>query len=268
MRRMGTTIASVLFLGLLLLVPATVLAAPAITIAPAAVPRGGEVTVTGTGFAPSAALTAVLDVGGGRRSPVTDLTAGADGSIRFTFKVPTSAPPGETVTLLILSRPDGATLAQGTLSTTSAPPVSSEQIAIAPASGPAGTRFEATGTGFKPGLNLQLVVVPSATGAQTPPERQVALGSHQVGADGRFTVAIDSTGFPPEPYDLVALTGNPGPPYVGRFTVTAGAMPGLPNTGGGGASFSLTLGWLVLGIVALTGVGRWAWRERRRMPRP
>ncbi len=78
-----------LLLGLLAL-PATALAAPTITITPAAVPRGGEVTVTGSGFAPNAALTAVLEVEGGRRVPVTDLTAAANRMVQFTFKIPTS----------------------------------------------------------------------------------------------------------------------------------------------------------------------------------
>ncbi len=74
----------------LLLVLATALAAPAITITPAAIPCGGEVTVTGSGFAPSAALTALLDVEGGRRVPVADLTAAAKGMVQLAFRIPTS----------------------------------------------------------------------------------------------------------------------------------------------------------------------------------
>ncbi len=226
----------VLLLGLLL-VPATVLAAPTITISPAAVPRGGEVTVTAGGFAPNAALMAVLEVAGGRRVPVADLAAAADGTLRFTFRIPTSVPVvPTTVALLLLARADQTVLARGELTITDAPPVTAEQVTITPPSGPVGTRFVATGTGFTPGAALRLVVTPSATGAQTPPEQQVNLGRVQVGADGRFTVTIDSTGYRPEQYDLVGFTDAPGPPLIVRFTVTPGNAPGLPNTGGGGGA--------------------------------
>lgn len=255
MRTTSVRIAALLLLAALLLVPATALAAPAITITPAAVPRGGEVTVTGGGFAPNAALSAVLDVGAGRQAPVTDLTAAADGSIRFAFKIPTSAPAGETVDLLIIARPDGTILARGTLTVTTAPPMTGEQLSIAPPTGPAGTRFVATGTGFQAGDTLRLGVAPTATGAQTPPERQVNLGTTQVGADGRFTVSIDSTGYAPEQYDLAVFTGTPGPPVIARFTVTAGSMPGLPNTGGGGGDPAAGAGWLPVGLLALAALG-------------
>ena len=69
------------------------------------------------------------------------------------------------------------------------------------------------------------------------------LGTVQIGADGRFTVAIDSTGYRPEQYDFVALTGAPGPPVVARFTVTAAGAPGLPNTGGGGSIGQSAYAW-------------------------
>ena len=261
-----------LLLGLLAM-PATALAAPTITITPTAVPRGGEVTVTGSGFAPNAALTAVLEVEGSRRVPVADLTAAADRTIRLAFRIPTSAPVapgGTTVTLLILARADQAVLARGQLTVTDAPPVTAEQVTIDPPSGPAGTRFVATGTGFTAGASLRLVVAPTATGAQTPPERQVNLGTVQVGADGRFTVTIDSTGYRPEQYDFVALTGAPGPPLVARFTVTAAGAPGLPNTGSGGSIAQSPHAWWILGgllIVAAAGLGGGLRRGRPRRGR-
>ena len=258
----------VLLLGLLL-VPAPALAAPTIAITPAAVPRGGEVTVTGSGFPPNAALTAVLEVDGGRRVPVADLAAAADGTIRLAFRIPSSAPvaPGGTsVALLILARADQAVLARGQLTVTDAPPVTAEQVAIAPPAGPAGTRFLVTGTGFAAGAALRLVVAPTATGAQTPPEQQVDLGAAQVGADGRFTVAIDSTGYRPEQYDLVVLTGAPGPPLVARFTVTAASAPGLPNTGGGGARPGTASPSLALALAVATVAGLALGAVRRRPP--
>ena len=251
-----------LLLGLLL-VPATALAAPTITIIPAAVPRGGEVTVTGGGFAPNATLTAILEVDGGRRVPLADLAAAADGTLRFTFRIPTSVPVvPTTVALLLLARADQTVLARGELTVTDAPPVTAEQVAITPPSGPAGTRFVATGTSFTPGVSLRLVITPSATGAQTLPERQVNLGRIQVGADGHFSVTIDSTGYRSEQYDLVGFTDAPGPPLIVRFTVTPGNAPGLPNTGGGGGAGRpmvtlLPLAGALLAVgLGLLGIGR------------
>lgn len=252
-------LAGLLLLLGLLVTPATALAAPTITITPTAVPRGGEVTITGSGFAPNAALTAILEVEGGRRVPVADLTAAADGTIRLAFRIPTSAPVapgGTTVTLLILARADQAVLARDQLTVTDAPPVTAEQVTITPPAGPAGTRFVATGTGFKAGDSLRLGIAPSATGPQSPPERQVNLGTVQVGPDGRFTATVDSTGYPPEQYDFVAFTSAPGPPFVARFTVTAAGAPGLPNTGGGGSIGQSAYAWWTLGgLLILAGVG-------------
>jgi hypothetical protein len=177
------------------------------------------------------------------------------------------APGGTTVALLILARADQTVLARGELTTTDAPPVTAEQVAIAPPSGPAGTRFVATGTGFTAGAALRLVAAPTATGAQTPPERVVELGTTRIGADGRFTVTIDSAGYRPEGYDLVVLTGAPGPPLVARFIVT----PGMPNTGGGGVAgrpattYAPLAGALLavgLGLLA-GGRARWGRRPRR-----
>ena len=95
------------------------------------------------------------------------------------------------------------------------------------------------------------------------------LGTVQVGVEGRFTVTIDSTGYRPEQYDLVALTGAPGPPLVARFTVTAGSAPGLPNTGGGGGAVPLTTISLPLaGALVMVGLGLLVSGRCRRGRRP
>jgi len=84
---------------------------------------------------------------------------------------------------------------------------------------------------------------------------------------------IDTTGYSPEGYDLIVF--GPGGPAIGlplviaRFTVTASAaMPGLPNTGGGGlASGADRRGDLALGLlgllVGLCGIGVRARRPGR-----
>lgn len=269
---MSTT--SVRIVGLLLLlglwlVPATALAAPSITITPAAVPRGGEVTVTGTGFAPNLQLAVVAEPAPGRRVPLGEVTTAADGTFRFTITVPTSAAPG-TIDLLILA-PDNSVLARGTATVTDAPPVSAEQVRIDPPTGPVGTRFVATGSGFPAGATYRVGTAPRATGPQTPPERQVLIGTVQVGTDGRFTVTIDSTGYPPEEYDFVVFGSRPDPVFVARFTVTPAGAPGLPNTGGGGSARRPMTTYLPLaGALLAVGLGllgsgrpRWARRFRR-----
>jgi hypothetical protein len=68
------------------LLPAAALAAPALALAPATLPRGGTTTVTGTGFAPGAPLELFLVLAefGGARVKMADLTAGADGGFTTT----------------------------------------------------------------------------------------------------------------------------------------------------------------------------------------
>ena len=270
--RLVARLAGLSLLGGLLLASAPALAAPAITITPGAVARGGEVAVSGNGFSPDAPLAAVLEVENGRRVPAADFAAAPDGTFLLPLKIPASAPGGGPVGLLILSRPDGAVLARGDFAVTDALPVTAEQVTVAPAAGAVGTRFVVTGSGFPPGESLRLAAAPTATGAQTPPERQVDLGTIRVGADGRFTVPLDSTRLAAEPYDVVAIAAALGPPYVARFTVTPRGAVGLPRTGGphAGGPWAPWQAVVLLAAwgAALAGAGARRWAMRRRACQP
>jgi hypothetical protein len=148
---------------------------------------------------------------------------------------------------IALSGPGGAVL------------LAAPQVTIVPRSGPAGTRFVATGAGFTPGETLLY--------GYDSPSQPVILGRIQVNANGGFTVTVDSTGLAPREYAFhISSASTPPPPplAVVPFTVTAGGAPGLPATGGGGgigrlsgerlsvSGASALAGLLALGCLALT----------------
>jgi len=268
MRATIMALVGALALGLFTL-PTTALAAPALALAPTALPRGGTTTATGTGFAPGAKLELfiVLAEFGGARVKLADLAAGADGGFAATVRLDGTIRPGPTP---LVVGGGGADLAQATLTVTDAPSIAPERLAVAPTSGPAGTRFAATGTGLTAGQAVALFTTESAKG---PAGHFREIARLAVPADGRVTVTIDSTGYDPDGYDLIAF--GPGGPAIGlplvvaQFTVTAPGMPGLPSTGSGGmasqtsgrrASF-LVLALAVLGLAVVAG------RRRRRAHR-
>jgi hypothetical protein len=236
------------FLLLTLVAAIPVAAAPAIAIAPTTVPRGGTLTVTGAGFAPNAALGlfAVIDAFAGARVKLADLTAGADGGVMTTVRVPGQY-PSNTFTLVITAAPDGADLAQATIALTDAPSIAPERLTVTPGTGPAGTRFAAIGTGLPAGSTVAFFTTESAKG---PGGNFRAVATMPVPADGRVSVTIDSTGYGAESYDLIVF--GPGGPAIGfplvrgTFTVTApgtASAPSAPRTGGGGeAAFIRRLG--------------------------
>jgi len=263
MRATIMALVGALALGLFTL-PATALAAPALALAPTALPPGGTTTVTGTGFAPGAKLELFIALPqfGGARVKLADLTAGADGGFTTTARLVGTIRPGPTPLAVV---GDGADLAQATLTVTDAPSIAPERLAVAPASGPAGTRFAATGTGLTAGQTVALFTTESAKG---PAGHFREIARLAVPADGRVTVTIDSTGYDPDGYDLIAF--GPGGPAIGlplvvaQFTVTAPGMPGLPSTGGGGMASQtigrrapfLVLALAVLGLAVVAGRGR------------
>ena len=234
MRATTTTLVAAVLLGLFLL-PTTALAAPAITLAPAAIPRGGTTTVTGVGFAPNAPLELflVLPYFNDARVKMADLTAGATGGFATTIRLNGFTPPAAHTVVVTGA---GSDLAQATLTVTDAPSIAPERLAVTPSAGPAGTRFTATGTGLTPGIAVVAFTTESAKG---PAGNFRPLGTFTVPADGRVAFPIDTTGYDPQGYDLIVF--GPGGPAIGlplviaQFTVAApGGMPGLPNTGSGG----------------------------------
>jgi len=268
MRAMLTRLLVAVLLGLVL--PATALAAPAITITPGAIPRGGATTVTGTGFTPNAALElfVVLSNFQNARVKLADLTVGPDGTFVTTVYMAGPRMP-RPYPLVVVS--GGVDLAQATLTVTDAPSIAPERLTVTPGAGPAGTRFTATGVGLTAGITVTAFTTESALGPRGH-FRQVA--KIQVPADGRVSFSFDTTGYSAESFDLIVY--GPGGPQIGLplvitpFMVTAaGGSAGvaqvpaqMPSTGGGAGAAN---GWALLGLlVAGLGGTRLIAQRRRR----
>jgi hypothetical protein len=252
------------------LLPMTALAAPAITITPATLPRGGTATVTGTGFPPNAHLElfVVLSYFNNARVKLANITVGADGSFTTTAGPNGATRPGP-FPLVVAS--DGVDLAQGTITVTDAS-IATERLTITPSTGPVGSRFTATGEGYKAGSTVTAFTTESAKGPRGN-FRQVATA--QVPADGRVSFGFATPGYSAESYDVIVY--GPGGPQIGlplvvtSFTLTAPAVTGggtaqvpaqMPSTGGGaGASDGLAL--LGLLLAGLGGAGLIAQRRRQ-----
>jgi hypothetical protein len=103
-------------------------------------------------------------------------------------------------------------------------------LTVSPASGPPGTSFVVTGTGFAPGSTVLFGAVDQAT-------EPVAAELLQIAADGSFRTVIDSTGFALGEYTVVVGTSDASTLLAnGTFTVTAGGAGGGGAAGGGAAS--------------------------------
>jgi hypothetical protein len=144
------------------------------------------------------------------------------------------------------------------------PPTPGEPtFTLTPRSGPAGTPLVVSGTGFSAGERAEVRVV-GANG-------QFLYGTTlrvQAGADGTFTASLDSSGFEPGLYQPLVQVGDRITVVDVPFTIAEGNLPGLPNTGGGGAPgrAPLTAGLLVGGAL-LALLGRVALRPARRRRR-
>ncbi len=251
MHRLISRLAGLLLLVGLLALPGPTGAAPAIAITPPAGPGGTTFAITGTGFPANAALTILLEDVFGRRVPGIEIPIQADASGGFTLRQPTLPNTfPDRYSVVIAARPGGAELARGAVTITSP---NGEALAVAPASGPAGTRFTVTGTNLPPGATV-------AYGAINAQNQPGPLGQVQVGADGRSEVGIDSSGYAPGLYRAFVSSEGRGL-AAAHFTVTATGMPGLPSTGGGGAAppagragrLLLGLGLVSLVILAVRG---------------
>jgi len=239
----------------LLLTPLTTLAAfkaaPAIVATPAQTAPGGTVTVAGTGFVPGARLALVgLTARGTMRLTLVEMVAGADGGFAATFRV-AGFYPAAPLPLIVASMPDGTELARTVVLVTDAPSIASEKLAVSPGTGTGGTRFTATGEGFKAGTTVAFFTTETAKG---PAGGILEVARVRVPADGRVAFGFDSTGYSVEEHDLVAFTDGIvlGFPLVRpTFVVTAAAMPGLPSTGGGRMAHRNSGAWTLLAALAL-----------------
>lgn len=245
-----------LVLGALAL-PATALAAPALTVTPTAGKGGTTFTIRGSGFAPNAKLIAFIENELGAR--YTDpgaipVAVGADGTFQFDVPTPPETIPGR-YTFVVTSGPNDPVLAR-VVATVATP--HGEILTITPASGSPGTTFTLDGANFKPGDRLLYAV-----GGKS--EEPLVGGQITIAADGRFRARVDSTGLAAGPYGVYVGYDNSGDTNLasGMFTVAGAGMPGLPNTGGGAASAGRGSAVIALCALALAGLAGGAIVRRR-----
>lgn len=125
-------------------------------------------------------------------------------------------------------------------------------LTVAPSSGPVGAPFTVSGVGFSASA-LLAVAVEDANGITA------AYVQPGVGADGNFTVSIDSASFAPGQYTVTVLS-LPDANALAQATFTVAGMPGLPNTGEGNAASRaawpqlLSAGAAIAALFGLAGV--------------
>lgn len=188
---------------------AATVTAPVLTATPDNAAPGSIITVTGSKFAPNAALT--LNTTAAVQSiplKLADVTTGADGTFSTTFRVAsfyTQVGPARPLPLFVFT-PDRTELARASVFVNVVPSVAPEQAVVAPAKGAPGTPFTLVGTGFAPGATVFVRTTETALG-NAGNSRVVA--TPLVEADGTLKATVDTTGYAPGSYDLVVVEKNP-----------------------------------------------------------
>jgi hypothetical protein len=153
-------------------------------------------------------------------------------------------------------------------------------IAVSPTTGPVGTNFTVTFTGFTPGSTVAV-----ALSTETSPPQTVAIPEVRLDAEGGFTLAISSLLLTPGRYIVAVTQGGATlattrfsvtslpatatrvvtrtvvatpptapmvmptfPPPAATATPTAGRMPGMPATGDGRVAQSEFAGPVLTGL--------------------
>lgn len=154
------------------------------------------------------------------------------------------------------------------LQATPASTAAAAQVTVAPTTGPVGTQFAITGTGFAPDTTVLRRIRSTTSGSRAG----VYDDTIKVAPDGTFLLQFDSTGVLDGGY-VVQIAASRDDLDRGTllastlFTITAGPTPGLPNTGGGHASTEAGSGHgsapLIVGLLALALTGSRVHRLRR-----
>ncbi|MFZ0946402.1 MAG: hypothetical protein WAN54_21105, partial [Syntrophobacteraceae bacterium] len=216
---------------------------PAITVTPGQGPIGATVTVAGTGFSVSAALSyLVFDSVTITSCTSGSLTTGATGAFSCTFAVPAGV-SGTTVTATDV----GGQSARGMFT------VTTPAITVTPGQGPIGATVTVAGTGFSVSTALSSLVFDSVT------ITSCTSGSLTTGATGTFSctfaVPAEVSGTTVKATDVGSQTAT------GAFTVTTPAITVTPGQGpigatvtvaGTGFSVSTALSSLVFDSVTIT----------------
>lgn len=205
---------------------------PSIALSASEGPAGSTVTLTGSGFSPSGAIT--LLVGGVAVSSCSSgsLTASAEGTVDCTFTIP-SGTSGSSVT---------ATNAGGA-SAGSTFTVTTPTLVLSASEGPAGAKVTLSGSGFAGSSALTLAFDGVAISA-------CSAGSLGTSATGTFSCTVS---VPSGSSGTTVKVSGGGASASATFTVTTPAVTVSPASGAVGASVTVSgTGFSVDATVALS----------------
>lgn len=152
------------------------------------------------------------DPGVDPKSGAGDLRLGAPPSGQASAVPSTSPRPSSSASARPSARPSVAP--------STAPSANGPKLTVAPGSGPVGTRFAITGTGFPATSQLPVVIVSSGG-------ERVASGNITIRADGAINTNYDSTGDPNGQYTVAV--GNSAGDVIATATYTVGAGGEAPS---------------------------------------
>ncbi|MGA8543297.1 MAG: IPT/TIG domain-containing protein [Thermoplasmata archaeon] len=195
---------------------------PAIVVSPTQGPLGATVTVSGTGFSVSTALTSLVFDGVTVSSCTSgSLTTGATGAFSCTFTVP-SGTSGTTVTATDVGGQDG----------TGAFTVTTPAITVTPGQGPIGATVTVAGTGFSVSTALASLVFDGITIASCTSGSLTSSGTGAFSCT--FSVPSGTSG------TTVTATDVGGQDATGTFTLTTPSITGTPGQGPVGATVTVS----------------------------
>ena len=128
------------------------------------------------------------------------------------------------------------------------------RITVSPSSGPPGTNFMISGTGFAPNTSVLCA-------AADPGRKEVVAALIPITPAGALQASVDSTGYAPGEYTVTAYTDDRRSVLAtATFTVTLGGGPAAPRTGagsmaaGGGPAYPIVAGLALLALAALATI--------------
>ncbi len=180
--------------------PSTATSAAQLVVSPGSGAAGTRFAISGSGFQPGSRVAVAIRTEKDQTTGSGDVTIAGDGTFRTAYDSSGDVPGTYTV---VATSADGTPLARATYTLQSllAPPSASGQVAVTPGSGPAGTKFQMAGSGFKVGDTLKIVIIDGAG-------KGIAQGRAAAAAGGRFTLSYDSTGDAPGLYTVGIYTGD------------------------------------------------------------
>lgn len=253
---------------------------PVIVASPGTVAPGDEVTVAGTGFAPSEIVTVSLG------SVSVQVQAGPDGAFTVAITVPDGTADGDW-TILAVGPVAGTASATVAVAAGAEPPAYSPTIEVSPGSASAGSDVTVAGSGFAPGERVTvtvagqtITVVADADGAFSivvAIPATAAVGDYTVVAVGDESAIVASAALtvtaPVPGGDGGEGPGGeqpggeqPGDGEPGAGQPGTGERPGAGQSGGIPGTGAESVGTALLAALLLVGAGVVLGNRRRRSP--